>query len=144
MSPFSKYACAKSIRMCVCCRARFPQKELYRFLVESSLANATNNADNERNAQKIIKPFSLENLFSFDDSQKRKNGNTKNDKKNSAKKGQKGIKRGKSFYFCKECLSACLADEKQLTKAFARAIKGLPKNLGEIQEMAQEWLTKSN
>ena len=101
MSPFSKYACAKSIRMCVCCRSRFPQKELYRFLVESSLANATNNADNERNAQKIIKPFSLENLFSFDDRQKSKNGNTKNDKKNSAKKGQKGIKRGKGFYFCK-------------------------------------------
>lgn len=128
--------------MCVCCRARFPQKDLYRFLVESSLANATNSADKKPNAQKIIKPFSIEKSFCLEGSQKNKNGDKKNDKKTNTKKGQKGIKRGKSFYFCKECLSACLADEKQLTKAFARAIKGLPKNLAEIQEMAQEWLKK--
>ena len=136
MSPFSKYACAKSIRMCVGCRARFYQKVLYRFLIESSLANATDNTDKKHNAQKIIKPFSLEN------SPKNNNDSKKNDKKNNAKKGQKGIKRGKSFYVCKECLNVCLADEKQLTKVFARAIKGLPKNLGEIQEIAREWLTK--
>ena len=78
--------------------------------------------------QKIIKPYTPQSYA------------IKNDETN--KKGKKGEKRGKSFYFCKKCLQECLADEKQLKKGFAKAIRALPQNLGEIQEIAQEWLSK--
>lgn len=117
MSSFSKYASAKSIRMCVCCRGRFAQAELYRFLAESI-----------NDTKKIIKPYTPQSYA------------TKKDDTNE--KGKKGEKKGKSFYFCKKCLQECLADEKQLKKGFAKAIRALPQNLGEIQEIAQEWLSK--
>ena len=81
------------------------------------------------NTQKIIKPYTPQSYMTEKD-------NT--DKK--GKKGEKGEKKGKSFYFCKKCLQECLADEKQLKKGFAKAIRALPQNLGEIQEIAQEWL----
>lgn len=44
---------------------------------------------------------------------------------------------GRSFYFCKECLTS----EKVILKALARykSLTDKPKNLQEIQEIAKEW-----
>ena len=130
--PFNKFACAKSIRMCVCCRNRFPQKTLYRFLADSC-QNLTNPS---KSTQKIIKPFTPHNLKGVFNN-KTPNNNAKQQTLEKATL-QKSI--GKSFYFCKECLQECLNDEKQFIKTLARAIKAQPQNLKEVQSIAQKWL----